>query len=76
MKKRSTITQAELSAIALKENDWFDYGMTDHLESDQFPHWTDIAREAARLIGAEPESEMEAVLFTVAAAAAKVGWTE
>ena len=57
----------------LKNSDnWLDFGISDYLEdTEKFKHWTDIAREACRIIDADEDSPIGGIIFTVAAAASK-----
>lgn len=55
-------------------DNWLDCGLTDHLEdAEKFPEWEDVAIEGARILGAEPGSAAASAIFSIAAAAARLG---
>ena len=56
------------------ENNWFEYGLTEHLETEEFNHWTLIGEEVARIAGAEPGSPMHDLFMQCAASASKLGF--
>lgn len=64
------MTESEL----FDEENWFDFGLTDHIETDKFPHWFDVAEEIARIAGCEPDSPLEALFLQCAASASKLGF--
>jgi hypothetical protein len=57
-----------------ESDNWFDYGLSSHIESNMFPHWADVGREMARIAGCEEGSPMYALFLQTAAAASKLGF--
>ncbi len=55
-------------------DNWVDFGLDEHFDKAEFADWLDIAREAARVAGAEENSPLEGLIFSVAASAARLGY--
>lgn len=52
---------------------WYDYGLTDHIETDEFPDWVAVGEEMARIAGCEDGSPMWELFMQCAVSAAKLG---
>lgn len=63
-----------LESDLLNSKNWYEFGICDHIESSQFPHWHDVAEEIARISGCENGSPMYWLFIQCAAASAKLGF--